>query len=47
MSERIIPGDRRIRVVLIGCGRISGNHFEALKKIPDLELVGVCDSVET
>ncbi len=46
MTDRIIPGDRRIRVALIGCGRISRNHFEALSKVHDLELVAVCDSVE-
>lgn len=40
-----IPADRRIRVALVGCGRISKNHFEAMSRIPDLELVAVCDIV--
>lgn len=36
--------DRRIRFALVGCGRISANHIEALKKHADrAELVGVCD----
>jgi len=37
--------DRKIRVALAGCGRISGKHFEAIDKHADsLELVGVCDT---
>src|SRR2546428_3477844 len=36
--------DRRIRFALVGCGRISANHFDALDKHCDrAELVGVCD----
>ena len=36
--------DRRIRFALVGCGRISGNHFDALEKHADrAEVVGVCD----
>ena len=36
--------DRKIRFALAGCGRISGNHFEALEKHAErAELVGVCD----
>ncbi len=35
---------RKIRIALVGCGRISANHFEAIKKhSDDLELVDVCD----
>jgi len=38
---------KRIRVGLIGCGRISKNHFEVMKKLNhDLELVAVCDPSE-
>jgi UDP-N-acetyl-2-amino-2-deoxyglucuronate dehydrogenase len=37
--------DRKIRVAIAGCGRISGKHFEAIAKHTDrLELVGVCDT---
>ena len=36
--------DRRIRFALVGCGRISANHFDALAKHAErAELVGVCD----
>jgi UDP-N-acetyl-2-amino-2-deoxyglucuronate dehydrogenase len=33
------------RIALLGCGRISQNHFEAIKKVPELKLVAVCDEV--
>jgi UDP-N-acetyl-2-amino-2-deoxyglucuronate dehydrogenase len=45
MSAKIIPADQRIRVALVGCGRISRNHFDAIAKVPDLQLVAVCDQV--
>jgi UDP-N-acetyl-2-amino-2-deoxyglucuronate dehydrogenase len=36
--------NRRIRVAVIGCGRIAANHFKSIAQYPDdLELVGVCD----
>jgi UDP-N-acetyl-2-amino-2-deoxyglucuronate dehydrogenase len=36
--------DRRIRLALVGCGRISKNHFAAQKHHEtDIETVGVCD----
>ncbi len=42
--SRIIPKDRKIKVAVVGCGRISDKHFEAIKAHDDhLELVGVCD----
>lgn len=42
--QRPVPKDRRIRFALVGCGRISANHFESLEKHKDrAELVGVCD----
>ena len=35
---------RKIRFALVGCGRISANHFDALERhAPHAELVGVCD----
>ena len=37
--------DRRIRFALVGCGRISKNHFEALARHADrAEIVAVCDT---
>src|SRR5512135_2049626 len=42
--KKPIELDRQIRFALVGCGRISANHFEALEKHRDrAELVGVCD----
>ena len=36
---------RRIRFALVGCGRISANHFEALRQHHErAELVAVCDT---
>lgn len=35
----------RLRVALVGCGRISKNHFDAIARIGALELVGVADVV--
>jgi len=37
---------RRIRFGLIGCGRVSRKHIDAIKKIPGAEIVSVCDIVE-
>lgn len=36
---------RKIRFAVVGCGRISAKHFEALKQHLDrAELVGICDT---
>lgn len=40
MTERIL------KIALVGCGRISANHFEAIHNNPSLELVAVCDIVQ-
>lgn len=37
--------DRRIKVALVGCGRISSNHLQAIAQHEaHLELTGVCDT---
>lgn len=37
--------NRKIRIGLVGCGRISANHFGAIETYPDdLELISVCDN---
>ena len=36
--------DSKIRVGVIGAGRIGGFHAKTLHKIPEVELVGVCDT---
>jgi len=35
------------RVALVGCGRISANHVEAIAKIDGLTLTAVCDTDAT
>jgi UDP-N-acetyl-2-amino-2-deoxyglucuronate dehydrogenase len=39
-----VASEKTFRVALVGCGRISKNHFEAIDKIDGLELVAVSDS---
>ena len=42
-----MPLRRRIKVGLIGCGNIgAGGHLPAYARIPEAELVAVCDAVE-
>jgi len=37
--------NRKIRIAIVGCGRIAKNHFGSLEKhADDLELVAVCDN---
>ena len=36
---------RTFRVALVGCGRISKNHFDALARIDGLTLSAVCDVI--
>jgi len=36
--------DRKIRIAIVGCGRISKNHFGSIEKHQDnIELVSICD----
>ena len=36
--------DRKINVAVVGCGRISKNHLDAIQKNADnLQLVALCD----
>lgn len=37
---------RDFQVALVGCGRIAGNHFDALSRVDGLDLSAVCDAVE-
>ena len=34
---------KKFRIALVGCGRISGKHVDAIKNIEDAELAAVCD----
>lgn len=39
-----VPHGKKIRIAVVGCGRISKNHFQSIAKFPeDLELAAVCD----
>ena len=41
---KIIP-NRKIKIAIVGCGRISKNHFASIEKHSDnLELVSVCET---
>ncbi len=45
MTAPYIINDRKIKIALVGCGRISKNHLAAIKNHSDrLELVAVCDT---
>ena len=47
MRFNVFPNidSRKLRIGVVGCGRISTNHFGAISKHQDyIELVGVCDS---
>jgi UDP-N-acetyl-2-amino-2-deoxyglucuronate dehydrogenase len=35
-----------VRIALVGCGRISASHFDAIAKVEGLALAAVCDVVE-
>jgi UDP-N-acetyl-2-amino-2-deoxyglucuronate dehydrogenase len=39
-----MSADKTFRIALVGCGRISKNHFEAIDQIDGLELVAVSDT---
>ncbi len=44
MQHYPIIKDRKIRIAIVGCGRISRNHFGSIEKhADDFELVAVCD----
>lgn len=34
-----------LKMTIVGCGRILGKHLDAISRLPDLELVGVCDTI--
>lgn len=40
-----VPKDRKIKAAIVGCGRISKNHFLSLEGLSEeIELVAICDS---
>jgi UDP-N-acetyl-2-amino-2-deoxyglucuronate dehydrogenase len=45
MQHYLAITGRKIRIAVVGCGRISRNHFDAIKKhSEELELVAICDT---
>jgi len=34
---------RALRVALVGCGKVADQHLQAIQRIPDCVIVGVCD----
>ena len=42
VAQKTVEG--RVRVALVRCGRISRNHFDAIAKVSELELVSVADT---
>lgn len=44
MNQRQPAGNSRVRIALVGCGRISKNHLAAIAKVEELELVAVADA---
>jgi len=32
-----------LRVAIIGCGKVADQHVQAIHRIPDCEIVSVCD----
>ena len=38
-----MSSEKKFRIALAGCGRISKNHFDAIHEIDGLELAAVCD----
>lgn len=41
--KRYSSMNKTFKVALVGCGAISPNHIRALKSIPDVEVVALCD----
>ena len=44
MKNYLKVSDRKIRIAIVGCGRISKNHFSSVERHHDnIELVSICD----
>ncbi len=41
-----IDANNTVRIGLVGCGRISDKHLNAIKNTPGAEIIGVCDPVK-
>ncbi|HYF39120.1 MAG TPA: Gfo/Idh/MocA family oxidoreductase, partial [Gemmatimonadales bacterium] len=45
-AESVSGTHKPLRAALVGCGRISTYHLAALRGIPGVEIVAVCDRDE-
>ena len=45
MTQARTRPEGEFKIALVGCGRISRNHFESLRRIGGLTLTAVCDIV--
>lgn len=43
MREETTAIEAPLRVGIVGCGNISGNHLQAYSELDDAEIIGVCD----
>ena len=44
-EKKVDTSGRKLRVGIIGCGWIAGNHMDSYKKQPDVEIVAGCDLI--
>ena len=45
MIKKVVSSDRKIRIAIVGCGRISKRHFDSIEaRADELELVSLCDT---
>jgi len=42
-SQPRTPGRYSLRAAITGCGKISSIHIDAVRAMPGVEIVGVCD----
>ena len=43
LNNRLMSKARTLRVALVGCGKVADQHVAAIHRIPDCEIVSVCD----
>ncbi len=47
-SSNLFVKNRMIRIAIVGCGRISKNHFSSIEEhSEDIQLVSICDTDPT
>ena len=45
MHRALPTSDRKIKMAIIGCGRVSKNHFDSIEKHHNsIKLVSICDN---